>query len=306
MERKKYTVSYLLERINDPVEPIINLVIPNITVPPNLQGKRRTTQSTDSIETNVRMLFNSVTSSNLDKIKDSFFKLLVEKAQTPDLLIKVSTEMFENFLINESGIPNYLELLNKVRIIAVSYDDRVTKEKKNSPTLGYFFLEKCRKTFFDNVEIPQVKILASLNQDDVDELDQYNKKKEKMTNLVITISELYGQRSGKDKLCLQADHICPCLNRLVNNYITVLNSYESMIDDETGFSKDEFADENEINMKMLNYYAELIYVILVKQGHSLLKETRAKPVFDLINSKVVPSLMADHLVSGFSDLNLNN
>lgn len=304
MERKKYTVSYLLDRINEPVEPIANLVIPNITIPPSLQGKRRTTQTIDSIETSIRILFNSVTTSNLDKIKESFFKLLVEKAQTPDLLIKVASEMFENFLINEASIPNYLELLNKVRVVAVSYDDKVTKEKKNSPTLGYFFLEKCRQVFFENIGLPKVQILASLNQDDVDELDQYNKEKEKMTNLSITICDLYNQRNDKDKLCLHIEQIGPCLNRIVTNYLTVLERYESMIDEETGFSKDEHMDENEINMKMLIFYAEMIYIFLVKECGSLCIEPKTKITLDLIKNKVVPSLMVDHLVAGFKKFNL--
>lgn len=303
MERKTYSVTFLLSKMNEIVEPIPNLTIQNITIPASLQ-KKRATQSADSIETNIRALFNSVTTDNLEKLKESLFKIVVEKAQTSALLERVANEIFENFLISEANIINYLVLLNKVQRCAVSYDDPETKEKKISKTIGFFFLEKCRKQFFDFSKPVMMEKLAKLNQDDEDEFDQYNRERERMLNLIVTICVLYQNRNKKDCLSLTVSQMGPCLTDLVKNYVVVLKKYESLLDPETGDSKDEFFDQNEINRKMLILYAEEIYTVLARTGQEFFKEDRVASDIVLIKKYVEPSLMSDYLIANFKKLSL--
>lgn len=292
--RTQYDIEYLQGLLNTQTEPIENLAINNITIPNSMKLKR-STQGEESIVTDIRMLFNTITTTNIDSIKEKIFKIVTEKVQTMDDLNKIVKEIFDNFLTSDQNILLYLDLLNKIHMIVLSLDE---VSVKTSPSLGNLFIMMCRENFFNSITLQKIKKLSILNHDDEDEFDNYNREKDKIIILIILICELINRKSN---LSLNFNHMDICLTRLYDNYMTVLKRLESFIDPETGDCYYDKEDESEVLRKMLIMYAEQIYIFLLKKGEEYY--TYKKDLIDKIKSELVPSLLNDFMISNYKNLN---
>jgi hypothetical protein len=300
-ERQTYAVSFLASNKNQVVEPINGLAIPNITIPVALQGKKRVTQTETTIGTQIRPFFNSVTAGNVDVIREQLRKVVIEKAQTPELLSQVAYETFEHFLVNEPNIPNYVKLLNAIHGAAVMMEDKKTKEKKISLTIRDFFLENCRRKIFENIKEENIHRLAQMNEYDDDQLDAYNKEREKMMNLIATLCALYDQRDTTN-INLSGRHLATCVTALIDNHKNIYQKFMAQFDEETGEVNDEDEEENELYRKMLILYEEQLYIFMVKEKSSFEKDPQLANLVERTKTEVIPAISVDYLVSNYSQL----
>jgi len=304
VKRQVYDINFLKSSRSTPVQAIDNLNIPNISIPACLQGKKRVTQGDDTIARQIRPLFNNTTSENVVEVKEKLRKLVIEKAQTVELLNEVATEIFQLFLISEANIPNYIQLLNAIHNAAVLIPDPKTKEKKASLPIKYYFIELCKNTIFQNISVENIRKLAEMDQDDDDQLDEYNKKRGKMLNLVMTLCVLYDQR-GTTNIHITSKHLSSCLVALFDFYTKIYQEYCDQINPETGECRDTDYDEHEILARMLTLYAEHLYIFMFKEKNSF-KEDPAMNVFvDRFQKEIMTTLTMDHLISRCTDLFLN-
>ncbi len=315
MELKNITpqfisVEKLIEFKNQKVKPIDGLNIPNITVPQHLVSKKRTTEANDSLAINIRHLFNSLTSDNMSSVREQLRAVIVAKAQSVETLEEIAQEILMNFIISEINIKNYMHLLNAVSAACVLINptaDKSTTGKNVSPTIGNFFLQKCRELIFKNISESNIRNLAKIDQDDPDQLDIYNREREKIINLIATICCLYEQRHTPNvKLsAIQLHHLMNTIfmsyNKLQEKMKELGNPYE-----DGEYCKDE--EEYEILRKMCNLYAEHLYVFMSKEAKEFSKDPdqikgqTLKTMVDRFRTEIIPTLTESYLISKCGDI----
>lgn len=294
------------------VKPIDGLNIPNITVPPHLVSKKRSTEATDSISINIRQLFNSLTSDNLSGIKEKLREVIISKAQNVEMIEEISQEILHNFLISEQNIKNYMHLLNAVSSACVLIDptqtDKANCPNKNvSPTIGNFFLNKCRTMIFNCISDANIRNLAQMDQDDMDELDRYNREREKISNLILTICYLYEQRNTSN-INLKAAQLYSLISTILNSY----KKNQDLMAELGNPNKDDCSDENEYEIlrKMCTLFAEQLYTFMQKEAKEfskdpdLIKGYQLKSLVDQFKTEVVPTLTEAFIISKCESLNL--
>jgi len=291
-----------LKKQNIKVKPIDGLNIPNITVPVHLVSKKRQTEASDTLSINIRLLFNSLTSDNLAKIKEQLRNTIMEKAKSPELLEEVSQEILSNFLISENHIKNYMHLLNAVSsaCVLIPPTDKTVTTKSVSPTIAKYFLDKCKDLIFNSISETNVRKLAQMDQEDPDQLDVYNREREKIINLIITICCLYDQRDTVN-IRIGAPQVYSLINVILNSYSGLQAKIKKLGNPYEGNCEDE--EEYETCRKMCTLYAEQLYTFVSREAKSFMKETtqiKNDTLANLIqrfNNEVVATLTEEYLIS---------
>lgn len=306
---KTITIQEFQSYRNYKVMPIEGLNIPHITVTPNLVSKKRATEANDTIAVNIRFLFNSLTQDNLPQIKEQL-RIILSRAQNAKMLEEVAVEILENFIMSEQHIKNYMHLLNAVSKACVlltpaqtSNENTIISNKDSvTPTIGYYFLEKCREMIMSLISEDNIKKLAMLDQYDDDDLDKFNRAREKINNIIVTICCLYDQRHTSN-IKLSAFQLYPLINNsIIEKYVKTRQMLGEI---------DEDHDEYETYRKMCNLYAEQVYVFLEKNGKDFVKEPpitirdKTYSMKDLITrfkTEIMPYLTEAFLISKCRDL----
>lgn len=306
-EAPKITVQSLLSLRNSKVRPIEGLVIPNITVPPHLESKKRIGEENSGISVNIRQLFNSLTAHNIPKCIEQLLNIII-KAQTVEMIEEVAQEMLNNFIKSEQNIKNYIHLLNSVSSSCIfipskkdntqSHNSGVSGKQRISPTIGNCFLTKCRDMIFSFVDASNIRKLAEMDQDDVDELDEYNRRREQINNLITTICYLYEQRHSPN-INLSSLQLYPLISGILAHYQNNLSKMKELGDPYEDCSDEE---EYEILRKMCILYAEQLCVFMTREAKNFAKDkdiVRGQYMSHLIErfkSEVVPTLTEQYLV----------
>lgn len=314
---KKISVSRLMSFRNYVVKPVDGLNIPHITVPSHLISKKRITEVGDNLSVDIRLLFNSLNADNLEKIKEELRTVIISKAKSEEMIKESAREILENFIIGEKNIKNYMHLLNAVSLACVLIPESSNNTKSVlvnntkvavSLTIGNFFLNNCKDMIFNFISEKYIRSLASLDQDDNDQLDEYNRKREKTSNLIITICCLYDQRHSANTK-LTAIHLYPLMNSILNIYNKLQNSMINLgnpYDDQGCTDEDEY----EILRKMCNLYAEQLYLFMSKNGNDFINDKdviKGQTLADLVKrykTEVVPTLTEAYLISRCSALTI--
>lgn len=247
--------------------------IPNTTVPLNLVSKKRATEARDTITISVRQIFNSLTLDNIAKSKDKLKEIVCTKAQkNVEALAEVADEIFENFIVSDKNIKNYMHLLNSIwnGSILVQYPNK-TNEGVKSPCIGSFFINKCKTMIFKYIDEKNIEKLASMDLENIDVLDEYNKARETIINLIITLCELYEQRD-RPLIKLTAVQIYSVMKSILDSHANCQKKMKELGDpyDDTGECKDELLYET--NRKMCSLYVEQLYYFLRQQGTNFVKD----------------------------------
>ena len=280
------------------VEPIEGLNIPNITVPSHLVGRKRTTEAVDTIAVNIRYLFNSLTQENLPQVKEELNKIISEKAKTASALEEVAAEMLDSFLMSEQHIKNYMHLLNMVSKQCRIIPTTDTKQNETTPTIGYYFLDKCKGMITNFISEENMRKLAELDQYDEDDLDKFNRERDKINNLIVTLCSLYEQRNTSN-IKLTAYQLYPLIN---NNILEKHAKYYALL---KNMDEDEDVDY-ELYKKICNLYAEQVYIFLSLSGNDFVTEqpfTVREKTFcmtDLVlkfKADIVPTISESYLKS---------
>ncbi|XWV26554.1 hypothetical protein QJ857_gp0513 [Tupanvirus soda lake] len=301
-----------LMRENPKVKPIDGLNIPNITVPAHLVSKKRQTQASDTLSINIRLLFNSLTADNLAKIKEQLRATIVEKAKSAELIEEVAQEILSNFIISENHIKNYMHLLNAVSSACVLITPPVldkskvkspidnTTPRNVSPTIAKYFLDKCKDMIFNSIGEANIRKLAEMDQDDSDQLDLYNRERDKIINLIITICCLYDQRNTTN-IKLTAIQLFNLINIILNSYAKLQAKMKELGNP----YEEDCADEDEyiICQKMCTLYAEQLYTFMSKEAKefnkdpTLVKGQTLSVLVERFRNEVVPTLNEAYLIS---------
>lgn len=300
---KKISVNQLIAWKNQMVKPIDGLNIPKIVVPPHLVSKKRPTEATDTLIINIRQLFNSLTTDNIPQVKQQLRDTIFEKVKSEKSIDEIAQEILSNFLISEVNIKNYMHLLNAISPTCVLITNKDSDDR--SPTIGKLFVQKCGDLIFNCISMKNIRQLALLDQDDLDEFDKYNREREKIINLIITICYLYKQRNTPN-IKLTAFHLIPLMKIILNNYQTLQNKMK-----ELGNPEEECTDEEEYEIcnRMCSIYAEQLYQFIYQE----LDEFKDDPtttnsgetlmtMVERFRMEVIPTLNQAHLISKCNDL----
>lgn len=304
----KISVNQLISWKNKSVKPIDGLLIPNITIPAHLLSKKRSTEVVDSLIINIRQLFNSLTTENILHVKQQLKDTIFEKAKTSQTIMDIANEILSNFLINEVNIKNYMHLLNAISpaCILITNTDNNDQSKNVSPTVGNMFLRNCGDLIYKYLHMDNIRTLALLNQDDIDEFDKYNREREKIINLIITIYCLYEQRHTPH-IKLTAMQLIPLIRIILTNYQTLQNKMKELGNPYEEDCVDE--EEYEVCNKMCAIYAEQIYEFINHGLAEFRKDTTKTEMEETLmtlverfRTEVVATLNQAYLISKCNDL----
>lgn len=287
----------------DQIKPIDDLNIPNITIPQNLMGKKRSTEINETITISIRHLFNSLTSDNISEIKQQL-KNTITKAQNSEMIEEIAQEILSNFLISEKNIKNYMQLLNSVHmncILLKSQNKQNDGTPNVTPTIGNYFLRKCGNMIFGYISEENIRRLAQLDQYNDDELDRYNREREKINNLIVTICCLYEQRKTSYikltsiQLYVLIDTILMYYQRCQSKMKELGNPYQN----------EQCSDESEYEIlrKMCSLYAEQLYILMKNEAkefindQTIIKGNTLKKLVDRFRNEVIPTLTEAYLIS---------
>lgn len=271
------------------VKPIEGLTIPNITIPDHLS-----TNKSDPVSISIRHLFNSLREDNIKKVTDQLRAVVYEKAKNMAVLNEISEEMLTNFLIYDQNIKTCMHMLNAIHNCSI-----IVSENEKPKTIGALFLEKCKVQIYADIDENNIRMLAELNTDDIDQTDIYNRKREKINNLIITICNLYEQRTTVH-IKLTGNHLYPVITRLLDTYQKLQQQLIALGDP----YEDKCSDEKEYETikKMCTLYAEQLYTFMSLEGGSfktdplVIKDQTMMTVVDRFNKEVVPTLTETYLI----------
>lgn len=305
---QRISIDYFLTVRNQKIKPIDGLNVPNITMPPHLVSKKRSTEAGDTLSINIRHLFNSLTDDNIVKVKNQLKEIVYAKAKTIEMLNEIAEEVLQNFLISDKYIKNYMQLLNGIWNAQLLVPNTNPVDKKVSPSIGNLFLAKCKDMIFLLISEKNIRRLAELDQDDPDQQDTYNREREKIINLIVTICSLYEQRNTP-LIKLTALQLYFVMKHIIEYYNTnqmrmkeLGNPYEEDCSNE---------GEYETCRKMCTLYAEQLYTFMFRQGKDFIqdstvikddKETTLQNLVERFKMEMVPTLTEAFLKSKCGDL----
>lgn len=298
------SISEFMTYFDYKIEPIFGLSIPNILIPDELSCKYKYQDVKTYIITNIRQMFNSITVDNINTVKENLRTLIIEKAKNTELLDEIASEFLSNFVVSHQTIENYMHLLNAVSPACI-----LINKNETSLTIGNMFLEKCRIAIFNSIDEKHIRHLAMFDQDDDDDLDKYNRERDKINNLIITICYLYGQRK-KAKLCvsLNINQIYPLISMIMTAF---LKCSSIMTDLGNPYKDEECKDEEEyiIRSKMLTLYGEHLYIFMSEKGEEFIADQSLfndrytlKSLMLRLKDEIYPKISESFLISKYEDL----
>lgn len=291
---------FFIARKEMPIEPITNLIIPKVIVPSSLLRKRRP-EMKETMATYIRQLLNSITIHNIEQAKKQLLFDIENKVKTEESLVEIASELLSSFIVSHKNLDNYMQILNSICLSSFRITNPVTKEVVASKSIGNIFLDKCRKMIFDNLTEANIANIADkYNLDDEDDLDIYNKEKEKILNLILLLCRLYSQRNSNFTK-LTAIHIYGVISKILTNHISVNEKMIALGNPYDGDCQDE--DKYELYRRMCAIYAEQLYVFFVTEGKNFKQDPMDVKGFklrDLITTfylDVIPNLTESHMQS---------
>jgi len=294
----RLSIDFFMARMDHPVVPIPGLNIPDITIPSHLSGQKTKIESKETVSTYIRHLLNSVTGDNIDVLRKQLFQEIDSKVVSEESLVEIADELLKSFIVGIDNIDNYIKILNTIykKCIVISYNSE-TKEKKLSNPIGNIFLDKCRLLIFKNISEAHILELAKKDQYDEDELDEYNKEKDKIINLIIVLCRLYHQKNTL-LINIAAVQVYAVMDKMLCFHTKCQNTMHEL-GDPMEDCKDE--EQYEYMRRVCSIYAELLYTFFHHSGNQFntdttnVKGNTLQDITQRFRKEVVPSLTEAHM-----------
>jgi hypothetical protein len=268
----RYSPAFIRSKLTCQAVPIPGqLPIPNITMIDICKK--------NSVITDMRKLFNTVTGKNINEIKETLHKTVTEyivklpKEKIEEGMNEIANEMLHNFIVSESNIDIYMQMLNKISnvVVILEHSDPKTGKPILSRPIKYYFLNNCKTLIFKYISEEHIRELSMKDQENEDELDFFNKEKAKICNLIITICHLYDQRNSND-IQLSAIPIYGIMSLILSKHASLITNMKQL---GNPYEDEECTNELEYDYlnKMASMYAEQLIIFLDFEYESFMKDT---------------------------------
>lgn len=272
VKARSYPVSYLRKCLDMSIMPISGLSIPKITMPnKNIQY---------SIITEIRKLFNIVTATNVDIVKTELKKIIIDSLVNKDSkellsnkMNDIVNEILNNFIISDTKLlQTYTKMLNAISCVAIRSINTETGDPEQSEPIRSYFLKNCRTLIYKYICSENIKLMCMKNLDDIDEEDLFNKEKNKITNLIMTICSLYNQRNLDVDIKLTAIPVHGIIQHMLNECIIIISKMKEL---GNPYESDGCLDEEAyiILNRMYTLYSELMLVFFDTEYASFATDT---------------------------------
>ena len=294
-----YSPAFLRSKLTCQTVSIPGLIpIPNIVMTDTSKKKL--------VVSEVRTLFNNVTKTNVDEFKMDLRKIVIEfltktsENNIPEEMNKIANEILQNFIVSESNIKLYIQMLNAIFNVAVNHIDPISGKPVRSKPIAHYFMDNCRTLIFKYISEEHIRKLATRDQEDEDELDLFNKEKAKVCNLIITICCLYDQRNTPD-IKLTALQVYNIINVILNKYTEITIRMKKLGNPYEG---EECVDELEYDYlnRMCTLYYEQIIIFLDLEYESFINDktiVQEKVMID--NNSITQDKFLSDLVTRFKN-----
>jgi hypothetical protein len=236
--------------------------------------------TSESVISDIRKIFNIVTSNNVDSIKDGLRELITGHLvrTVPDEVEKemnnISLEILNSFIVYESNINIYLQMLNNIYTITINNINENTGVPVQLGPIGKFFLENCRLLMNKHMSEEYVKNIITMDQENEDELDLMNKEKNKIFNLITTICALFSKRAIKSHIKISVEVIYRIVSFLIQKYIEINDKMNKLGNLYAGEPcSDEFEFECLYNMRA--FYTEQILAFIKTEYQAFMNDPTA-------------------------------
>lgn len=289
---------FFVANMDQKVPAIPDISIAKIVIPDHLLPVVTDNISVNSISKKIRYYFNNTTPQSLVIIKPKLSEYMSLNMTSLENYTEIVDEIFENFLVNSEVINDYMELLNHVQMI--QYDDN-----GKIKTVGNGFINKCGQVAHDIISYKKIRELASYNLSNDDDLDKYNRYKDRVKNLFLTICSLYDQRHIT-KLSVNIEHIYPLISLMINYFMNCMRQLSTLSSKHGSDLELTRSNESDINLfkKMSNIYAGFIYIFIKREKYNFLQDTnRTKQnetmssIVTMFEKNIVPKITDGALLS---------
>lgn len=289
------------------ITPIERVTIPGINIPDDVLVHKKYFGNADDIQLVFRSLLNSVTLSNIDNVVKSLQNVIRKNILMGKCLFEyLSQELLKSILISERNIRNVILIINNIYnfSLAISDGDIVT-----NIVMCNVFLSICRSKIVEMIAEETIRENSLLDTGDVDELNEYNQKREQTINLISAICLFYGQRNNvsitgektSNIVKLQGINVGNVLIAIIERCAKCIIKLEKVEDD---------YDEIIYLQRMINLYAEYSCVffdrtdfkddsteLLTENGNVLLKD-----VHSLFIKKISPHIVEPFLLNKYEKI----
>lgn len=278
------------------------------------------------ILTEIRKLFNIVTPTNVEDIKKTLRHLVTSHIISKTDILKIEREMniisgeiLNNFLVSESNITLYMQLIGEIHSISTIFTDPITLKQKSSRPIRAFFLVKCHQQTLSFLSEDFVRELAVLDPDDEDDADILHKGKNKVFNMLTTLCYLYDQSDKSGLISINNSQMHEIVDILLEKFTNITVKMNHLGNYHNGNECKDY-DEFDLLFGMRLIYAEFIIAIMkmeyksfvkntniIKQkkiilGNQIQIETNLSNAAEIFRTKVISEIQAPHLISRCEDI----
>ena len=300
----KLTVSQLLKYKNLPVRPIDGCQnIPGITIPPHLTYKGGLGIIAQTIEEQIRPLFNVLDVNNMQESIENLKILIQSKVTKKEDAVAIAKEFLDNFLVSDKNMTKFLLLLNHVHNIAI----KTSGDESSAPPkpIGSHFVNECKSLFQKLFNCQNIEHMTKYNLENLDEAREYGNSLSKMDNLLLLFCKLYEQRNSLH-VKLTASQLIYVISDLINNRVDI---YKKMID-LYDVEAEEITDEDlyEKYKKMIKIYDHSFHTLFKDHGkqfnrdQTIVNNISLKNLIDRFIKEIQPVLLESYLISLFKHI----